>query len=298
MSNTTLAPQDPLAVLFSYPQTVAFALTVGLTIEIAVGGLINAAAEYLSTDEPTTVTSRIIVVFNVLTIVYSSVTVWGSLVGERECAIGQFLALVLAHMFAIAFDVFMLVKTYAVGQFHRNILIGCIVVGAYRVCWGIVDIAKSYGEWDSEMGACIYYQNPITGTGYNSADILVDAFATIVALAYNLKYLRTSISQIRTVLVRENLLRSIIILSLNSFEIYAALSWTDQFNCTMAYLFQNYVYARCINAETVIKGIRRNAFLAPTVSAESHGSTRGAKRSRLDQNESGSANQIKSDAWK
>ncbi|KAJ3226125.1 hypothetical protein HDU81_007460 [Chytriomyces hyalinus] len=297
MSNTTLTtPQDPLADLFSYPQTVAFALTIGLTIEISFGGLINAASEYLSTDEPTTVTTHIIAVFNVITIVYSSVTVWGSLVGERDCVLGQFLALVLAHMFAIAFDVFMLVKTYAVGQFHRNVLIGCIFVGTYRVCWGIVDIAKSYGAWDTEIGACIYYQNPISGTGYNSADILVDAFATIVALAYNLKYLRTSVSQIRRVLIQENLLRSIIILSLNSFEIYAALNWTDQFNCTMAFIFQNYVYARCINAETVIKGIRRKAFLALTVSGESNGSTRDAKRSRLD--ESGSANQIKSDAWK
>ncbi|KAJ3251338.1 hypothetical protein HDU77_005961 [Chytriomyces hyalinus] len=237
-------------------------------MEIACSGLIAAACQFYD-EEKVSVSSIITIAFNIATVIYASITVWSNLLGEDNCVVGQFLAVFFAQIFYVLFDVFMLMKTYAVSAFSPNVLIGCIAVGLYRVSWAIVDIAKSHGYWDPEERRCAYYQYPVSGIGYNSADIIVDVFSTIVALAYNWKHLKTSISQIRKVLIQENLLRSLIILALNSFEIYAALSWTNAFDCTMAYQAQNYIYARCVNAETVFKSIRKKAITQTSVAGAS-----------------------------
>ncbi|TPX55330.1 hypothetical protein CcCBS67573_g09485 [Chytriomyces confervae] len=257
MSNQTLPTLlEPLAHVpaLNQVQSMAFALTSGLTIEIACSGLIAAACQFYD-EEKVSVSSIITIAFNIATVIYASITVWSNLL--------------VAQIFYVLFDVFMLMKTYAVSAFSPNVLIGCIAVGLYRVSWAVVDIAKSHGYWDPEERRCAYYQYPVSGIGYNSADIIVDVFSTIVALAYNWKHLKTSISQIRKVLIQENLLRSLIILALNSFEIYAALSWTNAFDCTMAYQSQNYIYARCVNAETVFKSIRKKAITQTSVAGAS-----------------------------
>ncbi|TPX55328.1 hypothetical protein CcCBS67573_g09483 [Chytriomyces confervae] len=262
MSNLTVeglnqSSQAEPVFMFTYAQSMAFALVSGLTIEISCSGLISAACQFFE-DPKLTYALVITAIFNISAIVYSSITVWASLLGEENCIMGQMISTVSKNE-EIRFDIFMLMKAYAVSGLHPKVYYSCLAVGAYRVGWAIADIVESHGFWDAEVGSCAYYQNPITGIGYNSADIVVDAFATIIALLFNWKHLKTSLTQIRRVLIQENLLRSIIILALNSFEIYAAVTWTDQFNSSMAFLAQNYIYTRCVNAETLFKSIRKNA---------------------------------------
>ncbi|KAJ3398809.1 hypothetical protein HDU80_008540 [Chytriomyces hyalinus] len=251
MSNATLdlasLPLETPPIL-TFPQSIAFALVSGLTIEISCGGLITAASQYFQ-DGKASQTLVVMTVFNIIAIVYSSIVVWGVLLGADNCILGELLAVVCAQLFFVTFDIFMLMKTYAVSAFDRTVLIGCIGVGIYRVCWGIADAVKSHGAWDADLAICSYIQHPVTGIGYNSADIIVDTYSTVVALAFNWKHLKTSLSQIRKVLIQENY----------SFSIYAALVWTDQFNILMAYLAQNYMYTRCMNAESVFKTIRKKA---------------------------------------
>ncbi|TPX55329.1 hypothetical protein CcCBS67573_g09484 [Chytriomyces confervae] len=257
MADFPPAQTEPMF-MFTYPQAIAFALVSGLTIEIACSGLLSATCQFFD-GAKLTYALVITAVFNVSAVLFSSVAVSLSLLGADNCVTGQLLCTVCSQVFYVMFDVFMLLKAYAVSGLDPKIYICCIAVGAYRASWGIADIVRSHGYWDAEFHSCSYAQDPITGIGYNSADIVVDAFSTIVALAFNWKHLKTSLSQLRRVLIQENLLRSVIILTLNSFEIYAALNWTDQFNISMAFLAQNYIYARCVNAESLIKSIRKNS---------------------------------------
>ncbi|KAJ3251339.1 hypothetical protein HDU77_005962 [Chytriomyces hyalinus] len=244
MSNLTLevlnqSSQAEPVFMFTHTQSMAFALVSGLTIEISCSGLISAACQFFE-DPKLTYTLVITTIFNISSIVYSSITVWASLLGEENCIMGQMISTVCSQLFYVLFDIFMLMKAYAVSGLHPKVYYSCIAVGAYRVGWAIADIVESHGFWDAEVGSCAYYQNPITGIGYNSADIVVDAFSTIVALVFNWKHLKTSLTQIRRVLIQENCKQRFRQIS-------------------MAFLAQNYIYTRCVNAESLFKSIRKNA---------------------------------------
>ncbi|KAJ3226126.1 hypothetical protein HDU81_007461 [Chytriomyces hyalinus] len=208
MSNVTLNAFDPASqteplFMFTYPQSLAFALVSGLTIEIACSGLISAACQYFE-DAKLSYALVITSIFNISAVVYSCITVWASLLGAENSILFRWKEFSPYYQLIEKFNVFMLMKAYAVSGFHPTVYIACLAVGTYRVGWGIADIVLSHGFWDAEAISCAYYQSPITGIGYNSGDIIVDAFSTVVALAFNWKHLKTSLSQIRRVLIQEN----------------------------------------------------------------------------------------------
>ncbi|KAI9334099.1 hypothetical protein BDR26DRAFT_867322 [Obelidium mucronatum] len=133
------------------------------------------------------------------------------------------------------------------------------VILAHRIFWSIWDVVKSQGTWNEATDSCSYTQFPLTGAGYNAADIISDVFCTLTALAFNYQHLSSNLGETFKVIIQENILRSVIIVAVNSFEVYAAMNWTDPFLTLFAFLIQNYVYARCLNAELFWIEARKNA---------------------------------------
>ncbi|TPX47593.1 hypothetical protein CcCBS67573_g10239 [Chytriomyces confervae] len=122
----------------------------------------------------------------------------------------------------------MLYKTYAVSRNNRVVLYCNFVIVAHRAVWTGWDIAKSTGVYDPVTDICAYYQYPLSGFGYNAADLICDAFCTVVSIGFNFQYLFTSFGKLGEMIVKDNVLRSVLILSINSYLLYANLNVTDQ----------------------------------------------------------------------
>ncbi|KAJ3280975.1 hypothetical protein HDU79_011206 [Rhizoclosmatium sp. JEL0117] len=92
------------------------------------------------------------------------------------------------------------------------------------------------------------------------SDILADTFCTVVSVTCSWKYIGSGVTKIGEVVLHDNVARSAVILSTNTFCFYVALTVADDsFKLWLAYLTQAYVYARCLNAEAFWVGIRRRS---------------------------------------
>ncbi|TPX55326.1 hypothetical protein CcCBS67573_g09488 [Chytriomyces confervae] len=143
----------------------------------------------------------------------------------------------------------MLYKTYAVSRNNRVVLHCNFVIVAHRAVWTGWDIAKSTGVYYPVTDICAYYQYPLSGFGYNAADLICDAFCTVVSIGFNFQYLFTSFGKLGEMIVKDNVLRSVLILSTNSYLLYVNLNVTDQMTILVAYMLQNYMYTRALNAD-------------------------------------------------
>ncbi|KAI8826521.1 hypothetical protein BJ741DRAFT_630965 [Chytriomyces cf. hyalinus JEL632] len=87
-------------------------------------------------------------------------------------------------------DEFMLHKTYAASKRNRVVLNFIAII--------------STGVYDPETDICSYYQYPLSGFGYNAADLICDAFCTVVSIGFNCQYLFPSFGKIGEMIVKDN----------------------------------------------------------------------------------------------
>ncbi|KAJ3023226.1 UNVERIFIED_CONTAM: hypothetical protein HDU68_008715 [Siphonaria sp. JEL0065] len=93
---------------------------------------------------------------------------------------------------------------------------------------------------------CVYNQNTWTGTGYNSADTVIDAFSTLAVILICYKKF-DSLKHAYKALIEKNILRSIVVISMDAFLIWTSENWSSQYLSWLAWFMQNYVLARALN---------------------------------------------------
>ncbi|KAJ3397861.1 hypothetical protein HDU80_009428 [Chytriomyces hyalinus] len=123
---------------------------------------------------------------------------------KENCVLINALSNVSAHLFYVTCDVFLLYKTYAVSKCSKTVRAFSVLLLAHRLVWSVWDIAKSGGVVDPVTDTCYYYQYPLVGFGYNTADLIIDAFCTLVSIMANWDYLFASFGQLAEVVAREN----------------------------------------------------------------------------------------------
>ncbi|TPX50892.1 hypothetical protein CcCBS67573_g10064 [Chytriomyces confervae] len=244
----------------SMPQCALLSIIVGLVIEISFTGIITITLRVLRKESRNFwKMACLMVFFNVWCIVYMVFFTLSYFAVEENCVLINSSSNVSAHLFCVSYDAFMLFKTYAVCKRNKIVLACIVLLLANRAVWSIWDIAKSTGVYDAETDVCAYYQYPLSGFGYNTADLIIDAFCTIVSIVANWAYLFTSFGQLGEVIAKENILRSILILAVNSFILYVNLRVEDLMTILMAYMIQSYTYTRAVNAELFWVEERRSA---------------------------------------
>ncbi|KAI8619346.1 hypothetical protein BC830DRAFT_1104535 [Chytriomyces sp. MP71] len=229
----------------------------------------------------------IMLIFNVWAVVFSIYFTYTLVLGPNTCVTGYFVTNLSSHFFFFSFDLFLCFKTCTVARWNpkAQFILGLVIVN--RVIWAIFDLIKSSGSFDPVAG-CIYSQYPITGIGYNSADIICDALCTIISLGANWRILISNVSEIGGILLKENVLLAALMCAVNSVLIWVSSNVTDPYTVTVAFYVQNLIYCVCLNLELVWIEARKSAVQSaasahnvshPTANAVSHSSMTKPARS-------------------
>ncbi|TPX50893.1 hypothetical protein CcCBS67573_g10065 [Chytriomyces confervae] len=235
----------------SIPQYAFLSIIVGLVIEISFTGIITILLRLFKKGGSKNFwkVASLMLFFNVWCIVYMVFFTLSFFAAKENCVVINTMSNISSQFFYVTYDLFMLYKTYAVSRNNRVVLYCIFVIVAHRAVWTGWDIAKSTGVYDPETDVCAYYQYPLSGFGYNAADLICDAFCTVVAIGFNCQFLFTSFGKLGEMIVKDNVLRSVLILSVNSYLLYVNLNVSDLMTILVAYMLQNYMYTRALNAE-------------------------------------------------
>ncbi|ORY46575.1 hypothetical protein BCR33DRAFT_715617 [Rhizoclosmatium globosum] len=152
----------------------------------------------------------------------------------------------LGHLFYIFFDAFMLYKTYQISHKNFYILFINVILMANRIIWSVLDTTHSSAAYDTTEQLCVFNQNEWTGIGYNAADTIIDSYATIVAVAASWHKFNSWRNTYRA-MVEKNILRSVIVISMDAFLVWANANWTTQYLSWLCWFLQNYTLARALN---------------------------------------------------
>ncbi|KAJ3401609.1 hypothetical protein CcCBS67573_g00218 [Chytriomyces confervae] len=223
----------------------------GMAVMLALMSLVSTGIRFLDPGRPERywIVASLMTVFNVWAVIFSFLFASTIVFNEGSCFVGYLLTNIASQFFFLHFDLFVLYKTHAISQGDRRVTAASIVLILNRVFWVAYDIDRSYGFWDPQSGSCLYSQHAIAGIGYNSADMIIDAFCTTVCIAFTWNAIGSRYGDVISVLLSENVSRSAIILAVNSVLVYASSHVTDPFELTVAFFTQNLAYVMCLNAE-------------------------------------------------
>ncbi|ORY44859.1 hypothetical protein BCR33DRAFT_737848 [Rhizoclosmatium globosum] len=87
--------------------------------------------------------------------------------------------------------------------------------------------------------------------------MICDIFCTIVAIAFNLKNFNSQFQRFAMILVQENIIRSILVVAINSAMLYATQNVTDPYLLTLYFAIQNWIYVFSLNAELLWIDVRK-----------------------------------------
>ncbi|KAI8619345.1 hypothetical protein BC830DRAFT_1104533 [Chytriomyces sp. MP71] len=281
-TETTPCPSTPSTTSIS--QFLLYGALTGLTIMAGLTGLFAVTTRWwFSEKKPAAywMVSIAMTIFNVFAIVFSVFFTFTFILGPENCVIGYLLTNLSSQLFFLAFDIFLCLKTSAVCQFNKPALGILTLTILNRVFWAIFDLTQSFGVYDSAEG-CIYQQNALTGIGYNAADIICDAFCTVISLGANWRIVKSNFSEIARVLVQENVLRSFLILTMNSVMIYVSAHDSDPFTLTIAYFVQNAIYAIMLNSELLWMDVRKQVHSRQMISHQVNEPSNPSKKAPTD----------------
>ncbi|ORY45293.1 hypothetical protein BCR33DRAFT_765687 [Rhizoclosmatium globosum] len=248
----TFHPQSPNAISYF---TVAINIISGLGIEVAIHGLVSVCTRLLDPKKrelKVYIIAALLITCNISAIVYIALGLYLQYVaGPSTCRIAGFVNNLTSHILNISFDSVVLSKCYYITNRNKYTLFCIALVFTNRIGWCIADLIRSYAFWDDTYALCLYFQDPNTGLGYNTADIINDAFATITALIVT--YLRFSVSSkfIQSMMIR-TIVRSILVIAASGWVLYVSLNSTDIVWYYIAWNTQIYVLVRMINLDVLL----------------------------------------------
>ncbi|KAI9341222.1 hypothetical protein BDR26DRAFT_860860 [Obelidium mucronatum] len=282
-NSTDIDAADPTASSGSNPLTLQNFLILGLmggfTTEISVTGIITTLHQHFSQpagQRRISLVPVVMTVFNFWCIAYMIIFFYAFNLTSYNCVVGELLVNIFSHFFYLSFDFFILYKTYVISRYNTWVFRCICLLFAHRASWSLTDIIKSGGQWDDTANQCNYYQFPLSGIAYNTADLATDLFCSVVSMGFAIKHLKSNMSTIGQVILQDNVVRSIIILSITCYEIYASFMITDPFMIWMSYLIQNYAYTRCLNLEFLWMGARKKKVTAKSVKGSQAASKAGS----------------------
>ncbi|KAI8607650.1 hypothetical protein BC830DRAFT_1158220 [Chytriomyces sp. MP71] len=207
----------------------------------------------------------LIVLFNSVAIVFVVFEVWSQFGAQETCVPVNFAANLFFHLFYLLFDVFMLYKSYVVTQFNKFFCVFAILSALYRFGWAFGDLYLSQGQWIpastvNATGVCVFNQNPVTGFNSTVADMVADCLATIPAAiaVFRMGSIASTFSEMTMHLFKENVVRTVLIVILNSFVMYAFATWTNGFFLFILLSIQILVYIKLLNLELYWIGGRKD----------------------------------------
>ncbi|KAJ3060287.1 hypothetical protein HDU98_003724 [Podochytrium sp. JEL0797] len=275
-TNTTLSNATALFEATQGAQYANLGVLVGMTLEICITGIITTLIRVTLRGGRGVVTvanyhlmAFSIAMFNLACVVFQSVVAWVLFLPEEQCVAGGVVGNISAHLFYIAFDTFMLYKTFSVSHGSLSFQLGILLLLLNRLAWGIADTAKSYAIWDWIDELCVYEQSEVTGYGSISADLVV--FVVCVGASVwcggcawwgvgvvveedeevvEGEVVPPRVVTVANVLMDGNVLRSILTLGVHIYTLYAYRFFlADPIASNTALLVQMYVWARFVNAE-------------------------------------------------
>ncbi|KAI9326395.1 hypothetical protein BDR26DRAFT_877389 [Obelidium mucronatum] len=181
----------------------------GLAIEVCFGGLIAVIAKLLSDqknrkrEKKVHIVASLTILGNIGALGYiASFIVLVGPMNQDSCIPTNFFSNFCSHLFIVSFDCLVLYKCYYISNRDKWVLRCVSLIVTNRVGWAIADLIQSHGYWDTEDQVCYYVQDPVTGLGYNSTDILSDCFATLAVLVISFKRFSLSSRYIQTMIQR------------------------------------------------------------------------------------------------
>ncbi|KAJ3073412.1 hypothetical protein HDU98_001596 [Podochytrium sp. JEL0797] len=191
-----------------------------MTCENNIRGILLAARR-IQEDPAAKLTPCVIIICNVLCMLTAISFVAGNATTtENNCVAVDLFMNLTYHMFMIAFDSFILYKTYLVTSKAKWFLWLAGFGICSRIFWSGADLLNSTGSYSERYGVCVWRQSPVTSEGYMASDIFCDLCATLTALAYCYKYFSTNVRKLFVVLATENVLRSLISLIITSVSMW------------------------------------------------------------------------------
>ncbi|KAJ3067999.1 hypothetical protein HDU98_008813 [Podochytrium sp. JEL0797] len=174
--------------------------------------------------------------------------------------------LILIVFFNVSCILFMCCEVCQIAHEKPVVMVVIWLIIVNRGVWTIWDLSVSGGHWDDAAG-CSYSQNPTTGIGYNAADTISDCFATLVALVVGWKHMH-NVHNVIKVLIEDNILRSVAVISVDALEMYISVHVTDGNVTYIGFIAQVFVLAVSINME--VNSIVKLAGVSDSVASSQH----------------------------
>ncbi|KAJ3071837.1 hypothetical protein HDU98_004728 [Podochytrium sp. JEL0797] len=234
-------------------QFLAFGIFYGSITQIAAAGLATTLQHYWGKMMPI---HYIMVLVNLFCAAYQITSacsfIWWQ--GEADCYWGLVVVNVASHLFYISLDCFLMYKTWIVSGYRDVVRYGAGVLLANRLVWMFYDLVES--GCTCPDGECSYYQFPLTGFMYNLSDLIIDVACSLTCLYFCWSSLFVSYGQIARIIVKENVLRSVCIVIINSYIMYYGTTNVTAFTYDFLFWLQAFVYCVACNSEFFWKAER------------------------------------------
>ncbi|KAJ3228566.1 hypothetical protein HDU81_006108 [Chytriomyces hyalinus] len=244
----------------SVPQIMFLSLIFGWIINTCLIGILVSLLRVASTASmPYKKLAAMMILFNVLCISCHGLAVWTVFLGEMDCVNVSIAENVVGHCFYISFDFFILYKTLATCGFDKRVRVGVITLLANRTLWAVVDIVRSQASYDAATVTCYYSQDKFSGLAYNVSDLLSDLYATAMCIAFNWSNFAFTVSAVLRIVVKENILRSFLVVCITAFAFFSTIFSTNAFLQNLGYGLQGLAYSTAVNSEHFLSTIRKDA---------------------------------------
>ncbi|KAJ3077232.1 hypothetical protein HDU98_006419 [Podochytrium sp. JEL0797] len=245
--NNTTSPSrtTPPSLPLTVGEVIWIGFSSGIILQIGLGGLTAIASRYyykVSLRENFWTLACIMAAFNFTSINYQAVLSAGLFYGETaSCLSGMAYENISAHVTLIAYDIFLLYKTFVVSEGDLKVYrIGAVLL-LFRVAWAIWDICVSRGSWDPVALHCDFSQDLTSVTIYTATDILIATVCTAFSL------LNIDTTAPFHSLLKDNTLRCLCTITITSYLLYTTLA--DQSNIYIVTMVQAFLFAVFLNGE-------------------------------------------------
>ncbi|KAI8611230.1 hypothetical protein BC830DRAFT_1142072 [Chytriomyces sp. MP71] len=205
MDTPSCPPNDQTQTSLTIFQLCVINMIVGLTMEVSLTGLLTTYCRLVQQGVKNVwKTALIMSIFNVSSLFYMILFFMASFLTETNCIIQNYFVNLASHLMYLSFDFFLLYKTWVIAAHDQHILWGAIVLYLHRFSWSVADVILTHGQWDSLSQQCFSAQYPITGVGYNAADIIIDAYCTVVSVFFTVNLISTSFADVAKVIIGDN----------------------------------------------------------------------------------------------
>ncbi|KAJ3293146.1 hypothetical protein HDU79_000663 [Rhizoclosmatium sp. JEL0117] len=185
---------------------------------------------------------------------------WTNTESGCGCVYGTWFENLAWHLYFVIADAYILIKANTVAKNNKVYSVFAVGSFLYRIGWTIPDLVWVRGVWNADEKLCEYFSSPLSGLNCAVADILCDIVASFLVLAVFLQKKRldpeaTGVT-LWQLLLKENMIRSILALFVNSFILWANLNVDDINILFIFYGLQNYTYIQLMNLELYWKRVR------------------------------------------